>query len=80
MKNFQIVIFAVICTLGTLNLNAQKIGYLNSQALLVDIPEVKQADSALDDLQKVLQKKASKWSRNYKPSIKIWPKRKSKVR
>ncbi|MBL0293154.1 MAG: OmpH family outer membrane protein [Saprospiraceae bacterium] len=57
MKNFQIVIFAVICTLGTLNLNAQKIGYLNSQALLVDIPEVKQADSALDDLQKVLQKK-----------------------
>lgn len=36
---------------------AQKFGYLNSQALLAELPEVKQADANLQALQTQLQKK-----------------------
>lgn len=38
-------------------LNAQKFGYLNSQALLAELPEVKQADANLQALQTQLEKK-----------------------
>lgn len=36
---------------------AQKFGYLNSAAILAEMPEVKQADANLEALQKQLQKK-----------------------
>ncbi len=36
---------------------AQKFGYLNSQALLAELPEVKQADATLQALQTQLEKK-----------------------
>ncbi|MFN7119368.1 MAG: OmpH family outer membrane protein [Saprospiraceae bacterium] len=36
---------------------AQKFGYLNSASILQDMPQVKQADSQLEALQKQLQKK-----------------------
>ena len=36
---------------------AQKFGYLNSQALLSELPEVKQADANLQALQAQLEKK-----------------------
>lgn len=36
---------------------AQKFGYVNSQAILAEMPEVKQADANLEALQKQLQKK-----------------------
>lgn len=36
---------------------AQKFGYVNSQAILAAMPEVKQADATLEALQKQLQKK-----------------------
>lgn len=38
-------------------LDAQKFGYLNSQALLAELPEVKQADANLQALQTQLEKK-----------------------
>ncbi len=38
-------------------INAQKFGYLNSQALLAELPEVKQADANLQALQTQLEKK-----------------------
>ena len=41
----------------TFTLQAQKFGYINSQAILAELPEVKQADSELEALQKQLQKK-----------------------
>lgn len=37
--------------------DAQKFGYLNSKALLAEMPEVKQANSNLEALQKQLQKR-----------------------
>lgn len=37
--------------------DAQKFGYVDSQAILADMPEVKQADANLEALQKQLQKK-----------------------
>lgn len=42
-------------TAGTLQ--AQKFGYVNSAAILAEMPEVKQADANLEALQKQLQKK-----------------------
>jgi len=36
---------------------AQKFGYVNSQAILAEMPEVKQAEANLEALQKQLQKK-----------------------
>ncbi len=37
--------------------DAQKFGYVDSQAILAEMPEVKQADANLEALQKQLQKK-----------------------
>ncbi len=41
----------------TVSVQAQKFGYLNSNAILSEMPEVKQADAQLEALQKQLQKK-----------------------
>lgn len=41
----------------TTTTQAQKFGYLNSAAILAEMPEVKQADANLEALQKQLQKK-----------------------
>ena len=49
MKTFLLV---VVCALGSLGLNAQKFGYLNSQALIQQIPEVKEANAELETLKK----------------------------
>ncbi|MEQ8702575.1 MAG: OmpH family outer membrane protein [Phaeodactylibacter sp.] len=48
-----IVLFAAAA--GTLQ--AQKFGYVNSAAILAEMPDVKQADANLEALQKQLQKK-----------------------
>lgn len=51
-------LFLVLCLVaGTQFVSAQKFGYINSQALLAEMPEVKQADANLEALQKQLQKK-----------------------
>ena len=49
-----LLLCAMLCT--TLTTQAQKIGYLNSAALLAEMPEVKKADANLSALQKQMQK------------------------
>ena len=44
---------------------AQKFGYLNSAAVLSEMPEIKQADSSLEALQKQLQKKGQQMVEDY---------------
>jgi len=39
------------------NMNAQKFGYVNTQELLSQLPEVKEANANIEDLKKQLQKK-----------------------
>ena len=58
MKNF-IICAMLFCgmTLFTGSLSAQKFGYLNSQALLAELPEVQQARTNLETFQKQLQKR-----------------------
>lgn len=50
------LLLAVIFVMGT-EATAQKFGYLNSSALLAEMPEVKQAEANLEDLRIQLQKK-----------------------
>lgn len=54
MKKTVLLIAGLVLTLAA---SAQKIGYINSAAILAEMPEVKQADSNLEALQKQLQKK-----------------------
>lgn len=42
---------------SAVTMQAQKFGYVNSAAILAEMPEVKQADANLEALQKQLQKK-----------------------
>ena len=43
--------------LALVGAQAQKFGYVNSAALIAELPEVKQADATIEALQKQLQKK-----------------------
>lgn len=58
MRNI-ILLAALVLTgvIGGNTLSAQKFGYLNSQAILAELPEVKQSEAELEALQKQLQKK-----------------------
>ncbi|MBL7831636.1 MAG: OmpH family outer membrane protein [Saprospiraceae bacterium] len=53
------ILTLLVCVLlvGVQNLKAQKFGYVNSAALLSELPEVKAADSELNVLQSQLKKK-----------------------
>ncbi len=56
--NIKLLYLSVLSLLISFTgLQAQKIGYLNSQALLAELPEVKQADANLQALQTQLEKK-----------------------
>ena len=50
--------FALLLMVATTQ--AQKFGYVNSSAILAEMPDVKQADANLEALQKQLQKKGQK--------------------
>lgn len=50
-----LVMTLLVCM--AMSIQAQNFGYLNSAALLSELPEVKQADANLESLQKQLQKK-----------------------
>lgn len=54
---FKLASFAILLTAFTVNLNAQKFGYMNSSVLLAEMPEVKQADANLEVLKQQLTKK-----------------------
>lgn len=48
---------ALVLSMSPALIDAQKFGYLNSQALMAELPEVKQADATLKALQTQLEKK-----------------------
>ena len=50
MKISQILLIA-FCIGTSLSLSAQKFGYINSQTLLSELPEVKAADAEIQALQ-----------------------------
>ena len=49
-------LIAVLC-FAVISVQAQKFGYVNSQSILAEMPEVKQAEANLEALQKQLEKK-----------------------
>jgi outer membrane protein len=51
------ILFAILFTVLSLSVQAQKFGYLNSQVLLAELPEVKAADAEIQALQTQLEKK-----------------------
>ena len=57
MKNLKIILSLIAFLALTLEADAQKFGYLNSNALLQELNEVKQAQAELDALQKQMQSK-----------------------
>ena len=58
MRNIILLTAVVLMgVMGGNTLSAQKFGYLNSQAILAELPEVKQSEAELEALQKQLQKK-----------------------
>lgn len=56
-KFFQLAVVALLLLAATTTASAQKFGYVNSQAILAEMPEMKAAESGLEALQKQLQKK-----------------------
>ena len=57
MNHTKFLVLAILLAASCTMVNAQKIGYLNSTALLQEIPDVKQANASLETLQKQLQKR-----------------------
>lgn len=58
MKNPSTFIWlSIVFFISLQTAQAQNFGYVNSQAILAEMPEVKQAESNLDFLQKSLQKR-----------------------
>ncbi|MEE9372802.1 MAG: OmpH family outer membrane protein [Saprospiraceae bacterium] len=56
MKRNYIISCIAIMVLASVSLSAQKFGYINSQALISQIPQVKEANSNIEVLQKQLEK------------------------
>jgi outer membrane protein len=56
-KFFQLAVVALLLIAATTTASAQKFGYVNSQAILAEMPEMKAAESNLEGLQKQLQKR-----------------------
>jgi outer membrane protein len=50
-------IFIIILILSTLGLQAQKVGYVNTQTIIAELPEVKEANSNIEALKTQLMKK-----------------------
>ena len=67
------IILTLLVVLG-LQLNAQKYGYVNSSQLLVNLPEVKTADSQLEAYQKQLITKGEEMVKSFEKNTEhIWP-------
>lgn len=64
-KTVQIALTIVFGLFLTLNVSAQKFGYLNSAALLAEMPKVKEAEANLETLQKQLQAKGQKMLQDF---------------
>lgn len=53
----KLVLFLGLFFVSSLTINAQKIGYINSQEILTILPEVKQANSDIEVMKSMFQKK-----------------------
>lgn len=53
----KLVLFLGLFLVSSLTINAQKIGYINSQEILTILPEVKQANSDIEVMKAMFQKK-----------------------
>ena len=69
MKIFKYLALGAFMTIATMS-HAQKFGYINSQALLAEMTEVKQAEANLDALKKQLQKKGQQMLTNLEAKYK----------
>lgn len=76
MKNWMhaggLVIIALFMTVAV---QAQKFGYINSSALLIDLPEVKQAESDLEAFSKQLQKKGQDMVAKFQTDVQAFQKK-----
>jgi len=52
MKTLKTYLLLTCCVLLAGTISAQKFGYINSQSLISQIPQVKEANAELDDLKK----------------------------
>ncbi len=68
MKKSIVILAALICFLAT-NAMAQKIGYLNTADLLVQMPEVKKADSLLAQHAEEMQKQYGSYVTEYQQKL-----------
>lgn len=64
-KFFQVVVLLAVFMAATTTAEAQKFGYINSNAILAELPEVKQMRSNLEGLQTQLQKKGQQMLAEY---------------
>lgn len=72
MKKFvQLALMAVLVFAATTTVSAQKFGYVNSTAILADMPEVKAADSNLEGLQTQLQKKGQDMVKTFQADLQV---------
>lgn len=58
MNKIKTYLIWCICLLTTVAVSAQKFGYINSQQLIQQIPQVKEANAELETLQKQFEKEA----------------------
>lgn len=56
-KIFKSLLFTFVLSALAVSVQAQKFGYINSQELISQLPEVKEANSKIETLKKQLQKK-----------------------
>lgn len=56
MNKLQTYLTVCLCLFATLAVSAQKFGYINSQQLIQQIPQVKEANAELETLQKQYEK------------------------
>ena len=57
MKNLLKYTLAVLLLISTISMYGQKFGYVDTQALLIDMPDVKEANSNIETFTTQLQKK-----------------------
>jgi len=65
----KLFILAILVATTALSASAQKFGYINSAEILGGMAEVKQADSAMEALQKQLQKKGQQMVQAYQAKL-----------
>ncbi len=72
MKKFlQLALVAVMMLAATATVSAQKFGYVNSAAILAEMPAMKAAESNLEALQKQLQKKGQGMVEKFQADVKV---------